>query len=79
MASKKRRNSLRPLLAGTWVGAIDQPNQVWCADVTYIPMRRGFPYLVAIMASKKRRNSLRPLLAGTWVGAKSRGATADGA
>src|SRR6195952_3659436 len=28
---------------------IDQPNQVWCADITYIPMRRGFLYLVAIM------------------------------
>ena len=28
---------------------IDEPNQVWCADVTYIPMRRGFLYLVAIM------------------------------
>jgi putative transposase len=26
-----------------------RPNQVWCADVTYIPMRRGFLYLVAIM------------------------------
>ncbi|MGB3691059.1 MAG: IS3 family transposase, partial [Jannaschia helgolandensis] len=25
------------------------PNQVWCADITYIPMRRGFLYLVAIM------------------------------
>ena len=24
---------------------IDQPNHVWCADVTYIPMRRGFQYL----------------------------------
>ncbi|MBW7950057.1 MAG: IS3 family transposase [Pseudorhodoplanes sp.] len=34
---------------------IEQPNQVWCADVTYIPMRRGFLYLVAIMdwASRK--------------------------
>jgi HTH-like domain/Integrase core domain len=34
---------------------IDRPNQVWCADVTYIPMRRGFLYLVAIMdwASRK--------------------------
>jgi putative transposase len=21
---------------------IDQPNQVWCTDITYIPMRRGF-------------------------------------
>jgi len=28
---------------------IDQPNQVWCSDVTYIPMRRGFLYLVVIM------------------------------
>ena len=29
--------------------AITAPNQVWCADVTYIPMRRGFLYLVAVM------------------------------
>lgn len=29
--------------------AIERPDQVWCADVTYIPMRRGFLYLVAIM------------------------------
>ena len=29
--------------------AIDRPNQVWCADITYIPMGRGFLYLVAIM------------------------------
>lgn len=28
---------------------IDRPNQVWCSDVTYIPMRRGFLYLVVIM------------------------------
>jgi len=28
---------------------IDRPNQVWCADITYISMRRGFLYLVAIM------------------------------
>ena len=28
---------------------IDRPNQAWCADITYIPMRRGFLYLVAIM------------------------------
>lgn len=34
---------------------IDQPNQVWCTDITYIPMRRGFMYLVAVMdwASRK--------------------------
>jgi putative transposase len=29
--------------------AIDEPDHVWCADITYIPMRRGFLYLVAIM------------------------------
>jgi putative transposase len=28
---------------------IDRPDQVWCADITYIPMRRGFLYLVAVM------------------------------
>jgi putative transposase len=28
---------------------IDRPNQVWCADITYLPMRRGFLHLVAIM------------------------------
>ncbi len=28
---------------------ITQPNHVWCADITYIPMRQGFLYLVAIM------------------------------
>ena len=28
---------------------IDRPNQVWCADITYIPVSRGFLYLVAIM------------------------------
>ena len=28
---------------------IDRPNQVWCADITYLPIGRGFLYLVAIM------------------------------
>lgn len=28
---------------------IDRPNQVWCADITYLQMRKGFLYLVAIM------------------------------
>jgi putative transposase len=34
---------------------IDQPNQVWTADITYIPMARGFLYLVAIMDWHSRR------------------------
>jgi putative transposase len=29
--------------------AIEWSNQVWCADITYIPVQRGFLYLVAIM------------------------------
>lgn len=28
---------------------ITEANEVWCADITYIPMARGFLYLVAIM------------------------------
>jgi len=28
---------------------VERPNQVWAADITYLPMRRGFLYLVAIM------------------------------
>ena len=34
---------------------IDRPNQVWCADITYIPMARGFVYLVAVMDWFSRR------------------------
>jgi len=28
---------------------IDRPNQVWASDICYIPMRRGFVYLAAII------------------------------
>jgi putative transposase len=28
---------------------IDRPNQVWATDITYIPMQKGFMYLIAIM------------------------------
>jgi putative transposase len=28
---------------------IDRADQVWCADITYIPVQRGFLYLVAVM------------------------------
>jgi putative transposase len=34
---------------------IRRPNHVWCADITYIPMRRGFLYLVAVMDWASRR------------------------
>jgi putative transposase len=28
---------------------IDRPDQVWCADITFVPVKHGFLYLVAIM------------------------------
>ena len=28
---------------------IDRPNQVWATDITYVPMHRGFMYLVAVI------------------------------
>ena len=40
-------NKVYPYLLGGL--SIAQVNQVWCADITYIPMPKGFLYLVAIM------------------------------
>jgi putative transposase len=34
---------------------VDRPDQVWCTDITYIPMARGFVYLVAIVDWFSRR------------------------
>ena len=34
---------------------IDRLNQVWCANITYIPMRREFLYLVAISDRYSRK------------------------
>ena len=42
------RYLLRDLVVG-------RPNQVWCADITYIPMRRGLLYLVAVMDGATRK------------------------
>jgi len=35
--------------------AVDRPNQVWATDITYIPMARGFVYLVAVVDWFTRR------------------------
>jgi putative transposase len=35
--------------------SIERSNQVWCADITYIPMRQGFLYLVAVMDWHSRK------------------------
>ena len=51
----RKKNTSRPhpdhavfpyLLRGL---TIDRPNQVWAADVTYIPMAKGFVYLMAVI------------------------------
>ena len=34
---------------------ITRPNQVWCTDITYIPMRKGFMYLTAVIDVYSRK------------------------
>jgi putative transposase len=34
---------------------IDRPNMVWCSDITYVPFKKGFLYLVAIMDWHSRK------------------------
>lgn len=34
---------------------MSRPNQVWCSDITYIPMKKGFLYLVAVMDWHSRK------------------------
>ena len=57
----RRRNTSKPapghkiypyLLQGV---TVERPNQVWATDITYIPMARGFVYLVAIVDWFTRR------------------------
>ena len=48
--------------------AIERANQVWCADLTYIPMARGFLDRVAVMAWVSRR-VLRRRLSDTMAAA----------
>jgi putative transposase len=46
-SKKSKENPIFPYLLKNLV--IDHPNQVWAIDITYIPMRRGFMYLCAII------------------------------
>jgi len=57
---RKKRTSLPgtghqvyPYLLGNL--AIERPNQVWAADITYLPMAQGFAYLVAILDLYSRK------------------------
>ena len=48
-----RESAIRPyLLTGLM---INRPNQVWSADLTYLPMAHGFQYLVAILDVYSRK------------------------
>ena len=46
-SKKHPENRIYPYLLRSM--QITHPNQVWCADISYIPVKRGFLYLVAIM------------------------------
>lgn len=48
---RSRRDGLEHRIYPYWLRevVIERPNQVWSTDITYIPMSRGFMYLVAIL------------------------------
>ena len=59
--AEKRHKKYPYLLRGL---EIARPNFVWCADITYVPMRQGYMYLVAILDwSGALQGALRPNLA----------------
>jgi hypothetical protein len=37
---------------------IDRPNQLWSADITYVPIGRGFLYLVAVIALRQAQGEV---------------------
>lgn len=47
MTQKHPENKVYPYLLKDL--AIDRPDRVWCTDITYVPMHRGWVYLVAVM------------------------------
>jgi putative transposase len=50
---KHEKNKIYPYLLRDL--PIDRPNQVWATDITYIPMRRGFAYLIVVLDWYSRR------------------------
>jgi len=55
-ANTSRRHAAHPVYPYLLRGlTIDSPNQVWAMDTTYIPMRRGFVYLTAVLDWATRR------------------------
>jgi putative transposase len=53
LSKANQANKIYPYLLRNLV--IDRPNQVWSTDITYLPMARGFVYLVAIIDWYSRR------------------------
>lgn len=53
LSKANHRHKIYPYLLKDLV--IDRPNQVWSTDITYIPMAKGFVYLVAVMDWYSRR------------------------
>ncbi len=57
-----KRNPQHPVFPYLLRGmAIERPNQVWSADITYIPMQRGFLYLFAVLDWATRRSRMATL------------------
>jgi putative transposase len=55
-ANTSRRHAAHPIYPYLLRGlTIDTPNQVWAMDTTYVPMRRGFVYLTAVLDWATRR------------------------
>jgi putative transposase len=55
-ANTSRRHPGHPVFPYLLRGlAIERPNQVWATDITYIPMARGFVYLIAVIDVYSRR------------------------
>jgi putative transposase len=50
---KHEKNKIYPYLLRDL--PIERPNQVWATDITYIPMRRGFAYLIVVLDWYSRR------------------------
>jgi putative transposase len=47
------REFIKPYLLRNLI--VDRPNQVWCTDITYIPMAKGFMYLTAYIDVYSRK------------------------
>ena len=52
-SQKNLAHRIYPYLLGNLV--ITRPNQVWCTNITYIPLQQGFLYLVAVMEWATRK------------------------